>query len=147
VVLSALARDPKAPGDPVASLLEAAVLVEAGAVELAATRRSAGDLAALEQAVATMRSHDGNVDAFLRADAAFREALAAATGNPVVTALLRPVTALLLERRREASGDEQVRLRVLEGHERVLDALRHGSPQEATKALRDHAATRPPDGR
>lgn len=138
VVLAALARDPKAPGDPVASLLEAAALVEAGAAELAAARRSAADLAALEQAVAAMRGHGDSVDGFIRADTAFRDALAAATGNPVIAALLRPITALLQERRREASGDEQVRLRILAGHERVLAAVRGGGAQEATAVLRGH---------
>jgi DNA-binding FadR family transcriptional regulator len=137
-VLGALARSPDALTERVQALLEARALVEVGVAELAAARRSDEDLAAMAEAVAAMRDADGDVDAFAAADLAFHDAVMAAAGNPVISALFDPIALLLRDTRRQTSRDPVARGHALRAHERILAAIERRDPVQAAGAMRDH---------
>ena len=71
-------------------LIEARRIVEVGAAELAAERRSGEDMTRLEEHLTAMHAADraGDVDAFVAADLAFHTTVLAAAGNGLIAALL-----------------------------------------------------------
>lgn len=150
-VLGALARDPDALTGQLQALLEARSLVEVGVAELAAARRSEADLAAMGAALTHMRHASGlhqvngvaaelDLDAYVAADLAFHDAIMAAAGNPVISALFDPIATLLRDSRRQTSRDQVAREHALAAHERILAAIERQDPVGAARAMRDHLA-------
>src|SRR5690606_21769898 len=144
-VLGALARDPDALTGQLDTLLEARALVETGVAELAAQRRSAADLAAMAAALTQMRRASGlqpvdgvavelDLDAYVAADLAFHEAIMAAAGNAVISALFDPISTLLRDSRRQTSRDRVAREHALRAHERILAAIERQDPAAAARA-------------
>lgn len=119
-------------------LTEARRLVEVGVAELAAERRSAADLVALEAALAAMRQNLDDVDAFSEADIAFHAALMTAADNPFVTALFEPIATLLVQVRRHTSRTRRAREVAIAGHTKILAAVRGGARGEARQAMESH---------
>ncbi|WP_026372967.1 FadR/GntR family transcriptional regulator [Agrococcus lahaulensis] len=121
-------------------LLEVRMMIETGAAELAAERRSDEHLAALEAALARMREHhgEGDVDAFVEADLEFHDVVMRAADNRILVAALRPLTSMLAETRGETSAVEEIRAHAIEQHQAVLDAIRSGVPIAARDAMASH---------
>ncbi|QUW17997.1 FCD domain-containing protein [Agrococcus sp. Marseille-Q4369] len=82
-------------------LLEVRMMIETGAAELAAERRSDEHLSALEDSLARMRHHhdEADVDAFVQADLEFHDVVIRAADNRILVAALRPLTSMLAETR------------------------------------------------
>src|SRR5699024_8286085 len=93
------------------SLLEARVLLEAGAAELAATKRSEQDLDELRAQLAEMRvaTDRSDVDSFVRADIAFHDTIMRASGNVFVSMMFEPFGRLLFDGRHETSSVAEIR--------------------------------------
>ena len=123
--------------DTTQQVLEARKLVEAGVAELAATRATAADLAAMDAALERMRQA-ADVDAFVAADLAFHQALMDAASNPYIAALLQPIEVLLREERRGTSHEPALRLGAIAAHERIARAVRRGDPARARRAMVEH---------
>lgn len=123
-----------------AKLLEARRLVEVGVAELAATRRTADDLARLESALNRMRSAQasGDVDEFVEADIAFHDELLDAAGNELITALFEPIKQLIFAGRRATSEWADAREHAIAAHAKVLEAVRDSRPDQAQQAMRAH---------
>lgn len=121
-------------------MLEMRVMFEIGASELAAVRRTEGDLAQLEQLLAQMRAaHDvADVDAFVAADLAFHDVIFRAADNRILIASMRPLTTMLQETRSETSAVPDIREHAIVEHEHVLAAMRTGSPEAAREAMAGH---------
>jgi GntR family transcriptional regulator, transcriptional repressor for pyruvate dehydrogenase complex len=121
-------------------LTEARRLVEIGVAGLAAQRRTRNDLADLRKALDRMRrcSDRDDVDGFTEADLEFHAIIMAAADNPFITALFEPLSDLLFEVRRASSGDRHGRMKAIEAHARILEALRSGSPEAAREAMGVH---------
>jgi GntR family transcriptional repressor for pyruvate dehydrogenase complex len=121
-------------------LIEARRIVEVGAAELAAERRTDEDTARLEQQLAEMAAADkaGDVDAFVSADLAFHETVLHAAGNGLIAALLDPLSRLLVPARQQTSEIDDIRRHALEHHAAILDAIRAGAPDEARRAMYQH---------
>lgn len=121
-------------------LLEVRMMIETGAAELAAERRSDEHLAALEATLARMREHhgEGDVDAFVEADLEFHDVVMRAADNRILVAALRPLTSMLTETRGETSAVEEIRAHAIEQHQAVLDAIRSGVPIAARDAMASH---------
>jgi GntR family transcriptional regulator, transcriptional repressor for pyruvate dehydrogenase complex len=121
-------------------LLEARRVVEVGVCELAATRRSAQDLAALEAANAAIEEAEGqnDVDHFVEGDIAFHQAIMDAAGNAFLAALFEPIRELLYQARRQTSSFPEARKHALAAHRRILRALRSRSTRAARDAMHDH---------
>lgn len=119
-------------------LIEARRLVEVGVAELAAARRSAGDLEALGQALERMKKAEDDVDAIAEADIEFHQAIMAAAGNAFIAALFDPIRQLVWAARRQTKGYPQMRVRAISAHTRILRAIRDKDPESARWAMNDH---------
>jgi GntR family transcriptional repressor for pyruvate dehydrogenase complex len=121
-------------------LIEARRLIENGACELAAARRTEEDLDALRRHLAAMReaADAGDTEQFVQADIAFHDAVMRATGNLFVPLLFEPFGPLLVEGRRQTSAVPEIRTNAIAHHDRVLAALESGDPEAARAAMADH---------
>ena len=121
-------------------LIEARRIVEVGAAELAAERRSGEHMTRLEEHVTAMHAADraGDVDAFVAADLAFHKTVLEAAGNGLIAALLDPLSQLLVPARRQTSEIDAIRRHALEHHTAILEAIRSGDPEHARRAMYNH---------
>ncbi|MGX1479785.1 UNVERIFIED_CONTAM: GntR family transcriptional repressor for pyruvate dehydrogenase complex [Streptomyces canus] len=121
-------------------LIEARRLIENGACELAASRRTEEDLDVLRQHLASMReaAEVGDTEQFVQADIDFHDTVMRATGNLFVPLLFEPFGPLLVEGRRETSAVPEIRTNAIAHHETVLAALESGSPDAARTAMDGH---------
>lgn len=121
-------------------LIEARTIIEMGVCELAAKRRSDGDLHDLDMLLDDMTEAAGNVDvdAFVHADLQFHQIIMEASGNPFITELFDPIGQFLLEARRQTSAVAQIRRNAIHHHRLILEALRSGDPEQSALAMRAH---------
>jgi DNA-binding FadR family transcriptional regulator len=121
-------------------LIEARRLIENGACELAASRRTEEDLDVLRQHLVSMReaAEVGDTEQFVQADIDFHDTVMRATGNLFVPLLFEPFGPLLVEGRRETSAVPEIRTNAIAHHETVLAALESGSPDAARTAMDGH---------
>jgi len=129
--------------DPLAlprKLIEARRVVEVAVAELAAQRRTPEDLDRLEESLATMRASAARSDvaSFLAADIAFHQQVMDAADNNFITSLFDPLSKILQLTRHLTSAHAPVREHAITHHQRILDAVRRGSPARAGRAMRDH---------
>lgn len=121
-------------------LIEARRLVEVAVTELAATRRTEEHLSDLQHALEQMRAAAAidDVEAFVAADIAFHQHVLDAADNNFVTSMFEPLSRILQLTRHQTSSHQPVREHAIEHHQRILDALRTGSPSKAGRAMREH---------
>lgn len=138
----------EAPSGSIAELLrcyEMRVALEGEAAFLAAERRTARDLAAIEAEAARLAREFDGPDSGASADVAFHRAIAAATQNHlfsrVMELLRRPLRDGIATARRLVQRSAAMRLPiVLEEHAAVLDAIRAQDGPRAREAMRTHIA-------
>jgi len=141
-MIRAAAAGPRAGGAISEKLIEARQMIEVGAAQLAAVRRTDDDLAELAELLDEMRAAAGagDTEQFVTADIAFHEVVMRASGNAFVPLLFEPFGRLLIEGRRQTSAVPQIRTNAIAHHESVLEALRGGDPEQARGAMEDHMA-------
>ena len=117
-------------------LAEIRLAIEPRAAALAASRRSDADIAELRRCIEIMRREPSDSDAFTDGDLALHIAVANASGNPfmrsvdgVIEAALR--TSFVLS----APVDPVDRETVLSWHQRIVDAIADGNPEDAATAM------------
>lgn len=121
-------------------LLEVRLMIESGAAQLAAERRTDAHLAELEDALARMEQHHeaGELDAFVAADLEFHDVVLHAADNRILVAALLPLTSMLTETRGETSAVPEIRQHAIDEHRNVLEAIRSGVPDAARDAMASH---------
>ncbi|MCR8669731.1 FadR/GntR family transcriptional regulator [Agrococcus sp. HG114] len=121
-------------------LLEVRMMIETGAAQLAAERRSDEHLAAMAEALGAMRAHHerADVDAFVCADLEFHDIVMRAADNRILVAALRPLTSMLADTRGETSAVAEIREHAIAEHAAVLEAIRSGVPEAARDAMASH---------
>lgn len=121
-------------------LIEARRVVEVAVAEFAAQRRTEQDLALMERSLAGMRAAaaSGDVTVFVAADIAFHQQVLDAAGNTFLASLFDPLSRILQLTRHQTSSHAPVRAHAIEHHQRILDAVRRGSPTKAGRMMRDH---------
>lgn len=119
------------------ALVEARLLVEPRAAELAAARASEDDLVRIEASLNAMASEaDGTRGAgWAAADVAFHAGIIEAAGNWVFTHLIGTVRAALDAGIRLTGGQALSAQASLEQHRAVFDAIRRRQPAEAHTAM------------
>lgn len=137
-LLAARSGDAVGAGALPKKLIEARRLVEVGVVELAAARRSAKDLEALNDALERMKKAGDDVDAIAEADIEFHQIILAAAGNAFIAALFDPIRQLVWAARRQTKGYPQIRARAIAAHTRILKTIREKDPEAARWAMSDH---------
>lgn len=121
-------------------LTEVRRVVETGAAELAAVRRTDDDLARMDAALGAMRAElAGDAERFSAADIAFHDAVLAAAGNPFIAALLAPVQAGLRRVRVLTSADRAMCELAIRRHTAIRTAIgrraRHRAAEEMSRHL------------
>ncbi len=105
---------------------------------LAAARRTANDVLALEAIVDAAEAHLDDPDAFVKEDVGFHAALAGATHNELFSIILDSLSQVMLEVRLLALRIPGTPRRSLVHHRAVLDAVRSGDPELARQAMDSH---------
>ena len=137
-LLAARSGDAVGAGALPKKLIEARRLVEVGVVELAAARRSKGDLEALTESLERMKQAGDDVDAIAEADIEFHQAIMAAASNAFIAALFDPIRQLVWAARRQTKGYPRIRARAIAAHTRILRTIRDKDPEAARWAMNDH---------
>jgi DNA-binding FadR family transcriptional regulator len=122
-------------------LLEVRRLLEPAAAALAAARATPEQLAVIHAAMEAMEAA-ARPEALLEADTAFHAAIAAATGNGALAALLEHLSGPTI-RARVRRADTQARAveETLAEHRRILEALGARDPELARAASAVHVAS------
>jgi GntR family transcriptional repressor for pyruvate dehydrogenase complex len=128
-------------GMTVSQLLEFREVIEAGAAELSATRRTADELAEMRQTVAEMRASMHRGDAYVNLDAKFHLLIASACHNPLLLqvegSIREAVSETIREGRRHLHDTEQAD-RIQAAHEKLLHQIERRSPDGARRAMVAH---------
>ncbi len=119
-------------------LVEVREIMEPQIAALAATRITSEYIRAMREAYTTMDSSIGNADLFVEADLDFHLALAEATQNPLIPALMDTIIGLLREQRRRTALVEGGLQRGQFHHKKILDAIIKHDPQAARLAMQHH---------
>ncbi len=124
-----------------AELVQFRMLIEGSANQLAACLRTPEQLAEMEQALDEMRTAlDEGFAEFSRADVAFHETVAKATGNTLIQicgAVVRDVVVSLIEDKIAHAPDSRALMMTsLQHHANVLDAVRDGDGERAARLAR-----------
>lgn len=117
-------------------------IVEVGAAQLAARRRTPAHMEHLEATVRRMQAaHEaGDVPEFSAADVEFHDGVMLAAGNPFLAALLQPIKALVREVREHTSLAPDMRVTAVAAHTAILGAIRDGDVAAAELAMSEHMA-------
>ncbi len=128
------------PAEASLQLVEVRRMIETGAAALAAARRTAQDVEALEGFLQQMRAahEEADLDAFVAADIAFHDVIFRSTGNVFVGVLFEPLSKVMRSKREQTSAVPQIQKNAIEQHARVLEAVRSGEPERARLAMDDH---------
>jgi DNA-binding FadR family transcriptional regulator len=119
-------------------LQEAREQIEPRLAALAATRASAEAVAELARLNDELASVPDDPERHADLDVRFHEAVAIASGNPVLVSLHHSLTSLGYRTRRASAEIPGAVDRAVEWHRQVIDALRTGDPLVAEAAMRLH---------
>jgi GntR family transcriptional repressor for pyruvate dehydrogenase complex len=121
-------------------MYEARRLLEVGAAGMAAERATPEQLATLADEVTNLFAALDDPLRFLVHDITFHRSVAAASGNPIIGALVEMVSALYYERRRETAKQASDRdlKEAAELHRRIYQAIRARDPEAARTAMNEH---------
>jgi len=125
-------------GIPRAEIYEARRILEVRTARLAAERAAGEALAEISEEVMGMFASTDDAQAFLLHDIRFHRAVAHASGNLVLSALVEMVSAIFYEQRKEtASRDRDLRISA-EQHRRIYQAVRDRDPDAAEREMDAH---------
>ena len=140
--------------DHFVEILDYRIAVESHAARLAASRRTEKDLAELEASTNDLKSavlrashlDAAEVDAaaiagIVKSDSRFHEALTAASKNSRLAEAVTRARGELFSAQR-GSIYRHVVAATIDDHERIVDAIRRGEPEEAAEAMRSSSPAR-----
>ncbi len=123
-------------------MFEARRILEVGATGLAAERATADQIATIAEEVTSLFASMDDPEGFLVHDVKFHQAVAVASGNPIVTSLVAMLSEIYYARRRETATQATDRnLRdAAEMHRRIYQAIRARDQAAACQAMTEHLA-------
>ncbi|MGH2557567.1 MAG: FadR/GntR family transcriptional regulator [Thermomicrobiales bacterium] len=127
-----------ATGDSLGDLWEMRLIFEPEIAARAALRATPDDLSALAAVLDRQAAHVDSEDLTLQIDRDFHRALARASHNAVALRVIELIGALLRDGRGHFVTSLDRRQRVLIAHQRIVDGVYSGQPQEARAAMFDH---------
>jgi GntR family transcriptional repressor for pyruvate dehydrogenase complex len=121
-------------------MYDARRILEVGAAGLAAECATPDQMASLAEEVASLFAAMDNPQRFLVHDIDFHRAIAAASGNPIIAAVVEMVSALYYEQRRETAAQASDRdLRdAAASHREIYQAVRARDVEGARRAMNEH---------
>jgi len=120
------------------NLAEVRAILEPEIAALAATRATEKFLTAMRDAIATMDTSLDDADRYIQADLDFHLALAQATRNNLIPALIDPIVDLLREQRKNIFEGVGASKRGQTYHKRILAAVERHDVDAARQAMREH---------
>lgn len=126
--------------DTLPDIIDARSALETKIAELAAWRRTEGDLAGIDAALRLMERQIASGERGLEGDRAFHEAVTAAAHSRVLARLMTEISALILETRIESLSQPGRPQTSLAKHRAIADAIRRQDPAAAAGAMSDHIA-------
>lgn len=125
-------------GIPRTEIYEARRILEGRAARLAADRATGDALAEISEEVMGMFASTDDAQAFLLHDIRFHRAVARASGNLVLSALVEMVSEIFYEHRKETAGRDR-NLRVsADQHRRIYQAIRSRNLDSAEQEMDAH---------
>ena len=125
-------------GIPRTEIYEARRILEGRTARLAGERAAGEALAEISEEVMGMFASTADAQAFLLHDIRFHRAVARASGNLVLSALVEMVSAIFYEHRKETAGrDRDLRVSA-EQHRRIYQAIRDRDPDAAEREMDAH---------
>ena len=121
-------------------MYDARRVLEVGAAGMAAEHATPDQLATIADEVTNLFATLDDPLVFLVHDIRFHRAVADASGNPIIVALVEMVSALYYDRRRETAeqaSDRDLR-EAAELHRRIYQAIRGRNSQAARNAMNEH---------
>ena len=121
-------------------MYDARRILEVGAAGLAAECATADQIASMAEEVAGLFASLDDPQRFLVHDIDFHREVAAASGNPIIAAVVEMVSALYYEQRRETAARASDRdLRdAANAHRRIYQAIRAREVESARTAMNEH---------
>ncbi len=120
------------------NLVELREIMEPDIAALAATRITDEYIVALQECIDKMEAALDDVEEFVEADLDFHLALAEATQNPVIPALLDPIIELMREQRILVTLHSGVAQHGQYNHRIIIEAIKRHDPDAARTAMRHH---------
>ena len=121
-------------------LIEARLVVEPQMASLAAKRATAGDVQAMEQAIAAARAgHRAGDPRFMPHSIAFHLALAEASRNQVLLSTVNSIRAPFQEALATAPAADMAE-RAIADHQLILDAIKARDGERAQQVMHEHIA-------
>ena len=120
------------------NMVEVREILEPEIAALAATRITEEYISTMQEAMEKMDAAIDNVEEFVEADLDFHLALAEATQNPIIPALLDPIINLLREQRILTTLIEGVAQHGQSNHKIIIEAMKRRDPDAAREAMRRH---------
>lgn len=138
-IMRAISQD-MSPRDVGLRLVEVRRMLEVGAAGLAATNRTNADLVLMDQ---THReychaSKRERIENCAHLDIQFHNAILTASGNPFLAPILTPFAQALYESRLETTRNRDARIRAIDCHSAILQAIDRKDATEAKQAMRRH---------
>jgi GntR family transcriptional repressor for pyruvate dehydrogenase complex len=123
-----------------AQMYEARRILEVGAAGLAAESAKPEHITTLAEEVASLFASMNDPQKFLVHDINFHRGVAAASGNPIIAAVVEMVSALYYEQRRETAAQASDRdLRdAAEAHREIYQAIRNRDAEQARRVMNEH---------
>ena len=121
-------------------MYDARRILEVGAAGLAAECATPDQIASIAEEVASLFASMNDPQRFLVHDINFHRRVAAASGNPIIAAVVEMVSALYYQQRRETAEQASDRdLRdAAEAHREIYQAIRVRDAQAARHAMNEH---------
>ena len=119
-------------------MFEARKLLEVGVAGLAAQNAQPEDLATMAEEISEMFATLDHPRQYLVHDIRFHRAVGAASGNPILAALVNMVSTAMYERRRATVERATDLKESVEFHRRIYRFIRAGKAEEARAAMSEH---------
>jgi GntR family transcriptional repressor for pyruvate dehydrogenase complex len=119
-------------------VFEARRVLEMGAARLAAERAAGEDMAKMSEEVAGMFASMQDPQQYLIHDVRFHRAVALASHNPVLAALVEMISTMVYERRRLTVERARDLKESAEMHRRIYSAIRDHDADRARQEMSDH---------
>lgn len=119
-------------------LAEVREILEPEIAALAATRVDEENIAAMLKAIEIGETALDNSEIFVESDLDFHTALAEATQNSIIPALMDSIIDLLREQRKQTGNIEGSLARGQYHHKKILEAVIQRDPQAARQTMKDH---------
>jgi len=121
-------------------MYDARRILEVGAAGLAAECATSDHIASLAEAVVSLFASTDDPQRFLVHDISFHRRVAAASGNPIIAAVVEMVSALYYEQRRETAeqASNRERREAAQSHRDIFQAIRAHDAETARRTMNEH---------